>query len=306
LEDDHRYVSTTQVAEVLGLGVTTVKRWVDEGILPARRTNGGHRKVRMSDVLRLMRESELPLENVRQLFPRSRKLDFSSAEIVRGQLNEALRETDVELVRSLILGAHQRGFPIHVLADDAIGPALIEIGHLWETGKINVMHEHRAMQLVLSALYELEASQSPKSETGQPIAIGGAPEGDPTIVPTLLAKMVLVEAGWDAINLGPNTPFSALAAGLDELKPRLIWLCVTHLETSAHFLSGFQQLYAEAKKRDIAVAIGGRGLTQTIREKMPYTTFGDGMGHLSAFAHNLHHRPGIPRKGRPPKNVPLE
>lgn len=306
MEDEHHYVSTAQVAEVLGLGVTTIKRWVDDGILPARRTTGGHRKVKMSDVLRLMRESELPLENVRQLFPRSRKLDFSSATIIRGQLNGALREMDVELARSLILGAQQRGFPIHLLADEVIGPALVEIGQLWETGRIGVMHEHRATQVVLSALYELETSQAPRSESGQPVAIGGAPEGDPTLVPTLLAKMVLIEAGWEAINLGPNTPFSALVMAMDELKPGLIWICATHLETSAQFLSGFQQLYCEAEKREIAVAIGGRGLTQSIREKMPYTTFGDGMGHLSAFARNLHYRPGIPRRGRPRKERQTE
>jgi len=302
LEDEHRYVSTAQVAEVLGLGVTTVKRWVDEGILPARKTLGGHRKVRMSDVLRLMRESELPLEKLSELFPRSRKLDFSSSLVIRGQLNSALQEMDMELVRSLILGAQQRGFPIHLLADDVIGPALVEVGHQWELGRIGVMHEHRATQLILSTLYELESSLSPKHKRGWPVAVGGAPEGDPTLVPTLLARMVLIEAGWEAINLGPNTPRGAFETAMDELKPSLIWICATHLEQVPAFLSDFQLLYREAEKRGIAVAIGGRGLTQSIREKMPYTTFGDGMGHLSAFAHNLHQRPGIPRRGRPRKN----
>jgi hypothetical protein len=40
----------------------------------------------------------------------------------------------------------------------------------------------------------------------------------------------------------------------------------------------------------------------SVRSAIPYTTYGDGLGHLAAFARTLHFRPKPPRRGRPPKH----
>ncbi|MEL7167863.1 MAG: PAS domain-containing protein [Bacteroidota bacterium] len=53
--------SPRQVAEGLGVGESTLKRWVDAGRLKAHRTAGGHRRVSLAEVLRFVRQGDAEL-----------------------------------------------------------------------------------------------------------------------------------------------------------------------------------------------------------------------------------------------------
>ncbi len=301
MDADNRYLSTAQVAKAIGVSVTTVKRWVDEGVLPAHRTVGGHRKLLLSEVLRVVRDGKLPQANLENLVAKPSGYDLSDLRTIQPQLEASLFVADPSLAFALVQGAYKRGYSFAEIADYVIAPSLVEIGRAWETGRIQVMHEHRATQILLSALYDLKASLRAQLEPGRPVAVGGAPETDPTLIPTLLAKMTLLDNGWNAINLGPNTPLVAFRTALAELKPRIIWVCVTHLQSEASFLEDYKKLYEEATAQNVSVVIGGRGLKESMRRQMNYTSFGDGMVHLASFARSIYLPPEPPKRGRPPK-----
>ena len=179
--------------------------------------------------------------------------------------------------------------------------ALRLLGGKLMTVKIDVMEEHRGSQLCAAVLYELKAVLEKRAGKNRPRAVGGAPENDHSVLPTLLAQMVLLDAGWDAVNLGPNTPFRSLAKAIKDLRPRLLWLSVCHPVAEDEFVRDYRELYQQAEKAGVAVAIGGRALVESLRSRIPYTTYGDGLGHLAAFARTLYPRPNPPRRGRPPR-----
>lgn len=64
MSDTNEWVSLRHAAEILGVHPATVRNWADQGDLPSRRTPGGHRRFRKSDLMQYVEsQGELqPLE----------------------------------------------------------------------------------------------------------------------------------------------------------------------------------------------------------------------------------------------------
>lgn len=54
-------LSTTRVAALLGVSSQTIANWIDQGLLPAGRTPGGHRRVARRDLLAFLAVRGLPV-----------------------------------------------------------------------------------------------------------------------------------------------------------------------------------------------------------------------------------------------------
>ncbi len=294
---DKRFLSTAEVAKALGVGVTTVKRWVDENLLPAHKTPGGHRKLLRADVIRFAKNGSFPDANLSLLGIVANGMKTTAD--CRREFMVALHARDGNAIREFIQHAHKSQMPVSTLADEIIAPAFAEIGHDWETDRIDVYHEHHSSQLVAAALYELKNQLGAATRGNRPLAIGGSPEGDPYLLSNLLIEVMLLEQGWRVQNFGPNTPLKSLRKALVEQKPRLLWISVNYLDDVDDFARQYRSLYAEAKDMDVSVALGGPVLTDDVRSRIIYTTFGDGLSHLSDFAASIAPQAKRPRRGRP-------
>ena len=288
---EQRTFSTAAVADALGVGVTTVKRWVDDGLLPAYRTAGGHRKILAADVLRLTNRVHLPRADLSLFTAVPPRAGRPTPDDLGARLFDALRTADADGARTLLTRAYLAGWPVERLADEAVGPALTRVGDEWASGRMDVYEEHRIGQLCLAALHDLRGRLAPTAGRDRPLAVGGCPEGDPTQTATFLAQMTLEEAGWRAVNVGPNTPAESFWKAIRDLRPKLLWVSCTHLSEPERFLAEYPAVWAEAEKAGTAVAVGGRALTEAVRSRLRYTAFGDGMTQLAMLARTLHPRP---------------
>ena len=79
----------------------------------------------------------------------------------------------------------------------------------------------------------------------------------------------------------------------------MVWLSVSHLPDPKAFVKEYRDFYRAAERAGAAVAVGGQSLNESLRSQMLYSTYGDGLSHLAAFARTLHPRPKRPLRGRP-------
>src|SRR5689334_2974732 len=138
------YLSTPQAARAIGVSVSTIKRWVDEGLLPAHKTAGGHRKLLRAEVLALARQGKLPQVDSSDLFLATKRRQPIDEPSLVESLYQVLLDGDLDALRNLVRRAYRSGLPIERLADKVLAPVMRQIGHEWESARIDVWQEHRS------------------------------------------------------------------------------------------------------------------------------------------------------------------
>ena len=284
LSDQDRTYSPAQLAPIVGVSESTMKRWVDAGYLRAVKTPGGHRKIAIPDLLAFLRGQRRlapSLEALGLLAARSSEPEATA--LTPEGLSGLLQQGDVDVARTLLLDEFKRGRPVEDILDRLVSPAMAHVGVLWAEGKIDVYEEHVATVRMWSLLLALR-SLLPLPTDSAPLAIGAAPEGDPYVLPSLMAETTLLEMGWRTMNVGPDTPTTALLEAVRDHPPRLVWLSITTRDLPPAFFANYPRLYETAHARGIGVVIGGQGITPELQDRVVASAFGTRLAHLKAFA----------------------
>jgi excisionase family DNA binding protein len=58
--DGETLLTSNEVGSLLQVNATTINKWVDAGNIPASRTVGGHRRIRVSDLLEFLERQQIP------------------------------------------------------------------------------------------------------------------------------------------------------------------------------------------------------------------------------------------------------
>jgi excisionase family DNA binding protein len=277
-----RLLSPRQVARALGVSESSLKRWVDAGKIAATRTDGGHRKIALSEAVRYVREHGAPIAHPELLdMP---EVAVAAEREARGedQLFDHLQAGDAFAARGWLMAHYLRGASIAELCDGPIRDAMHALGELWLHSEAGIFVEHRATDVCLQALAHVRATFDPPA--GAPVALGGAPEDDPYLLTSFMVAMVTSAAGMRAVNLGADTPIMALEAAVAEHRPRLVWisatsaLAPTRASEIAHWIASLPS--------EITAIVGGQE-SLAIAEAHPRVKRIETMGELAVIASGL-------------------
>jgi excisionase family DNA binding protein len=249
-----RLLSPKELAAAIGVSESSLKRWADAGRIHVSRTEGGHRRITLSEAVRFIRETRAPVVRPEVLgLPELGAVEPEDA-ASEDAVYEHLIAGHAREVRGLVLARYLGGEPVAAIFDGALREAMTRIGERWRHQGDGVFVEHRATDICLAAVAALRAIF--ESPIGAAVVVGGAPEGDPYVLPSLMAATVLAAEGLRAVNLGADTPASALGHAVRHHHPLVTWISISAPLVPARADELVAALHELA--RSTTVVVGGR------------------------------------------------
>ena len=254
-------ISPRQLAQAIGASESSLKRWADDGLIQVSKTAGGHRRIRVTEAIRFIRDRRIAVvkPSAIGLSPSLAMADESTSEKASIEhFTELLTSNEPQRAETYLEARYLAGDSVASLGDNLIRSALATIGEIWKHRSDGIMLEHRATDSCLRALIRIRMLFDPEPDA--PKAIGGAIPNDDYLIPPLLASIVAAECGFQATNLGPNNPFPTIRHAVDELEPPLIWIATSKVEEPMATAEGIHELAAHVAMFSGVLAVGGREL----------------------------------------------
>jgi MerR family transcriptional regulator, light-induced transcriptional regulator len=149
--------------------------------------------------------------------------------------------------------------------DEIIAPALWLVGRLWERGDISVADEHLATSISLRVLaLQREVARTVRGREGAK-ALLAAPEGEMHFVALQMISVLLRDAGYTVLMLGPDVPLGALAESAGRHEPQVVCMTATMPDASDRLTLAIHEV--EQTLGGAGYVIGGRGISPRLRPR---------------------------------------
>ncbi|MCA9731202.1 MAG: helix-turn-helix domain-containing protein [Deferribacteres bacterium] len=265
MKEEIQYFNSHDAAKILGVNVSTIKRWTDEGKLECMKSAGGHRKFTMQHFTEFLGQNNKKTAKV-NVFPIDTDTDLQiSHQILKGDfaflidyvLEQAFR-SDRHQVQHVLNGLYLSQYPLHEIFDSLITRVLYKIGELWENGEKTIAEEHIASQTIRDSIVRLQGIiRIPHDKTIKVLCLNLADE-----LHDIALKMVdhiLELKGFEVLYSGQLTPLLDLEKVFASFKPQHVYLSSTVVNNLRETQTQFDKLCTICEKYSASVFIGGRG-----------------------------------------------
>lgn len=261
-------LSSKQVAEILGVNESSVKRWADSGMLSCYKTPGGHRKFKKDDLLLFSSKYSFELKSgiSNSRFEQTPPIDFNY-KAINDILFKKMMVGSEDDITDFLYSLHLSGISVINLYDNVIAKTMYEIGVKWKNKELTIDWEHIATNKIIRSLFRLHdkiASEPYKGLT----ALCGTLEDEYHELPLLIVRNVLTYYGWKVIYIGANTPLKAMQSGISEHKPDIVCLSTTIINNKDAFISDIRKLNSVTRSSGSKLLLGGAGINMFDRSSL--------------------------------------
>jgi excisionase family DNA binding protein len=258
-----------EAAKILGVNVSSIKRWTEDGKLECIKTPGGHRKFNIEQLTKFAKENKTLTSRV-NLFPIENATDVKiSYEVLKGELatlQERVLEQALACNRDRVIqvlnGLYLADFPLHQIYDQLLKPIFYKIGELWTQQKISILEEHFATQTIRDSIIRLQGIiRLPEKKIGTAFLLNLNDELHDTALKMI--DHLLELRGYKVLYSGQITPFFDFKKVIEKFnRPERIYISSSFIIDHQGTQEEFDKICAACVLADVKVFIGGYGFDQ--------------------------------------------
>ena len=288
-------LSTAEVANMLKVNDSTVKRWTEKGSLKCIKTPGGHRKYKIKDVVEFMDSFEYDVTDL--IVPPKEKLtsigvstdyailtkDFSTlTDIFYNTVLEGNRENASQLLNLLYVNR----FTQIELFDKIVFPAFRKIGMKWMTKEIGVEQEHLASNTALYSIFKLQETIKKKPNNGK-IALCGCLEGEYHEIGITCVNNVLEANGWTTYYLGANLPVESFIDAIESYVPTIVCVSSMTPRSQKQLIEDCNALFDTTQIINAKLIVGGIAATDKLKRRISADHIPNSISELMEFVETI-------------------
>jgi len=259
--------TTADVAKMLYVDKSTVKRWTAEGKLKCFRTPGGHRKFRAEDLYQFMTEFNYGISPL-NLYPQLASDEAVMRRMIQKKeynilasvcFSAAIKGKKDDLIK-LFTEVHKNGLNLPLLFDEILRPTLKRIHDLQKSSKLSDAEFHLAMNALSNAIILLSDIIIKPSLTGKKVLC--ASFGNSSTDLLLKALGILLESeGFEVLNLGTYATRDSIIQLIKSQKPNFLFIFSNAAENEIEFIENHRMIKSEMESAGGTLVISGPGYT---------------------------------------------
>jgi len=264
MEISSKVLNSEEAARILGVNVSSVKRWTDEGKLECIRTIGGHRKFQMQHLTSFVQRNKKHMSKI-NIFTIENAEDLEiNYYIVKGDfeyLTAYLIEKAIfgkrDEVQNVLTGLHLSQYPLYQIYDRLVTPVLHQIGFRWTEHDLTITEEHIASQIIRDGIIRLQGIvRVPREKIGQALCLNLSSELHD--IALKMVQNILELRGFQTYFTGQKTPYLDLEQILLKIRPDRLYISSTYNEDERLAQLEIEKIFELCVKAKTEVFIGGR------------------------------------------------
>lgn len=268
-----KYLNSKEVSGILGINISTLKRWTDSGKLGCEKTAGGHRKFTMQHVRDYYKNNSnslkgealsLETKDHKKVYGLINQQDYKQLAIL---LADSSLKSDDSTVGTIVNGLYMNGTPVADLFDFVVDVAGNIVENKLKQNQIVHTDAYLSRKLITRSVDGLNRNKPNGNSNGKNALCVNFEDNLPDIG-VVMSEVLMRHNGYNVFNSGSHAQLGELSEIIINRNIDIVLFYLCNLQccnavVEENVSKTVKQIYDSikiAKKLEIQILFGGEGL----------------------------------------------